>query len=233
MISFDASGSHDPDGTITSYAWDFGDGTTRTGVTVSHAYSTAGSFTVTLTVTDNGGLTDQSTAVKVITSPTGVKVRLTFKVFNADDFENGVGQLDVRVNGNLVVNVPAGLFHLAGSGDYQPYEDEWVLLGPFDISSFVLQGTNTIVLSDPLSGHVARVRDITIVSGGRTLLNFTKTRNISPTRSLTLSFSFNTSPTLSHHAVSARLLDEPETSNYEGGDKETVLTLRQRQTLST
>jgi PKD repeat protein len=54
-VAFDASASNDPDGTITSYAWNFGDGTTGSGVTTSHVYATAGSFAITLTVTDNSG----------------------------------------------------------------------------------------------------------------------------------------------------------------------------------
>lgn len=53
--SFNASGSSDPDGTIASYAWSVGDGATGSGATVSHTYATGGSYTVTLTVTDNGG----------------------------------------------------------------------------------------------------------------------------------------------------------------------------------
>jgi streptogrisin C len=57
---FDASGSYDPDGSIVSYFWDFGDGTTGSGVTTSHIYPYEGSFTVTLTVTDNVGKTTQS-----------------------------------------------------------------------------------------------------------------------------------------------------------------------------
>lgn len=55
-VAFDGSGSTDSDGTVASYAWDFGDGTTGTGVTPTHAYGSAGNFTVTLTVTDNLGL---------------------------------------------------------------------------------------------------------------------------------------------------------------------------------
>ena len=48
----------DPDmGTITSYAWDFGDGTTGTGQEVSHPYDTLGPKTVRLTVTDSAGET--------------------------------------------------------------------------------------------------------------------------------------------------------------------------------
>jgi len=56
VCSFDASGSTDSDGTIASYAWDFGDGTTDTGVTPpSHTYAQSGSYVVSLTVTDNDG----------------------------------------------------------------------------------------------------------------------------------------------------------------------------------
>ena len=53
--SFDASGSSDSDGTITSYAWDFGDGGTATGLTPppSHSFPGTGSYQVSLTVTDN------------------------------------------------------------------------------------------------------------------------------------------------------------------------------------
>ena len=56
-VTFDASGSYDPDGTIVSYAWNFGDGNTGTGMSLSHAYNSAGSYTISLTVTDNGGFT--------------------------------------------------------------------------------------------------------------------------------------------------------------------------------
>jgi large repetitive protein len=53
----DASGSSDTaPGTIASYAWDFGDGTTGTGVSTTHTYETGGAKTITLRVTDNQGL---------------------------------------------------------------------------------------------------------------------------------------------------------------------------------
>jgi serine protease len=54
-VTFDGSASSDPDGTIESYQWDFGDGSTGSGVTVEHAYESAGEYQVTLTVTDNDG----------------------------------------------------------------------------------------------------------------------------------------------------------------------------------
>ena len=68
-VTFNGSGSYDPDGTIVSYDWDFGDGTNGTGVTTTHAYSTAGIYTVTLTVTDNEGAPGTDTASVNITAP--------------------------------------------------------------------------------------------------------------------------------------------------------------------
>ncbi len=67
--SFDGRGSSDSDGTITDYAWDFGDGATDTGAQAQHTYDQPGSYTVQLTVTDNDGLSDTTSAEVTVEQP--------------------------------------------------------------------------------------------------------------------------------------------------------------------
>ena len=69
-ITFDASSSSDPDGEIVKYEWDFGDEKKGEGKIVKHSYSKEGSYTVTLTVTDNeGAYAEKSLEVKVTKLP--------------------------------------------------------------------------------------------------------------------------------------------------------------------
>jgi PKD repeat protein len=66
VVSFDGSGSYDADGTLVSYEWNFGDGETDSGVMVTHAYASEGTYIVNLAVTDNGGLTSFNQATLTI-----------------------------------------------------------------------------------------------------------------------------------------------------------------------
>lgn len=64
--AFDASTSSDPEGKLTGYAWDFGDGTTATTAITDHTYTQPGEYTVTLTVTDDTGQTHQATQQLIV-----------------------------------------------------------------------------------------------------------------------------------------------------------------------
>jgi PKD repeat protein len=61
VVTLSGATSYDTDGSIASYVWNFGDGTTGSGATVQHTYTGVGSYTATLTVTDNRGGTATTT----------------------------------------------------------------------------------------------------------------------------------------------------------------------------
>jgi len=65
-ITFDGSGSYDSDGTVVSYQWTFGDGSTGSGVNPTHKYSGYGIYTVKLLVTDDDGVTDQDATTAMV-----------------------------------------------------------------------------------------------------------------------------------------------------------------------
>lgn len=90
QATFDAGQSSDPDGSLTGYRWDFGDGTSDIGTTPTHRYAAAGTYQVRLTVTDDDGGTNTLTKDVTVASnaPT---VRDTF----ARSVTTGWGTADV------------------------------------------------------------------------------------------------------------------------------------------
>jgi PKD repeat protein len=91
LITFDATASYDPDGgPIEHYHWNFGDGSTGSGATTVHSYDSSGSYTVSLTVTDDDGEVSEASTSATVSAPectpeltitrsvwTGKHVRLT------------------------------------------------------------------------------------------------------------------------------------------------------------
>lgn len=66
-VSFSSVGTTDLDGTVTTYAWDFGDGSTSSGASPTHSYAVGGPYVATLTVTDNrGAQTTQEVLVQAV-----------------------------------------------------------------------------------------------------------------------------------------------------------------------
>jgi PKD repeat protein len=66
-VDFSSADTTDPDGTVTAYAWDFGDGETSSEASPTHTYTVGGPYVATLTVTDDGGAqTTQEVLVQAV-----------------------------------------------------------------------------------------------------------------------------------------------------------------------
>ncbi|TQV81518.1 S8 family serine peptidase [Aliikangiella coralliicola] len=118
--SFDGSASSDPDGTIASYAWDFGDGATGTSASANHTYASAGTYTVQLTVTDNDGASNTTSKSVTVSDGTGGPGELT----NGQTVSNLSGSQGDELE--YYIDVPAGATNLSfamsgGSGDADLY----------------------------------------------------------------------------------------------------------------
>ncbi len=113
-VSLNGSGSSDRDGTIASYLWNFGDGTTASGsANVSHVYNTPGAYTATLTVTDNSGLKSSANqSVQASQSPVAVNMKAYSTSVTRKTLSGG--KLQCTAN----VTVKSGASVIIGAGVY-------------------------------------------------------------------------------------------------------------------
>ena len=122
-VTFDASSSYDPDGKITAYEWDFGDGniTSTTEEKIKHSYSEAGIYEVTLTVTDNEGAKNSTT--KIITVYSGA-------IFDTGSSRNpypsimGVHRGTIKPN-HTVIATKLYTYPCPGTGGHTEYARIW------------------------------------------------------------------------------------------------------------
>lgn len=130
--------STDSDGTIVSYDWDYGDGTAHgTTASPSHVYTLIGTKSVTLTVTDNGGLTHSKTAdVVVDITKDGPASAIRVPLATADFTALGLSTPDYlwpvqEASGNLVPTIGNVLAALAANATplYQQTVTNWTRKG--------------------------------------------------------------------------------------------------------
>jgi PKD repeat protein len=135
-VDFDGTGSSSPNGAISTYAWNFGDGTLGSGAQPTHAYTAAGTYTVTLTITDVSGAQASGSTTATITVP-GRYASVTA----SSDF-------DVTTDGVRYYYPPSGV------GDYvipvpssSDQYDQWFAASPLPMnSSGVLNTPVTITM---------------------------------------------------------------------------------------
>ncbi len=146
-VGFNASGSSDPENGAMTYAWNFGDGFTGTGAVMNHTFTPGNnqptSYTVTLTVTDAGGLTNQTTLLVSVNNtpptaqitgfpnnheyPPGVDTTYALTA-NVTDLEHTPGQISYQwqtifhhnnhIHPETIITTPTGSTVVSGEGCY-------------------------------------------------------------------------------------------------------------------
>ena len=159
LVSFDGSASRDPDGTIAGYQWAFGDGGTATGSTVQRTYNAAGTFTATLTVTDNQGATGTLSRTITVAPPVG-SLSVTVKD------TNGVG-----ISGAAVVATVGGASRsgTSNASGVALLTDVLAGTGTVDVSrdSFIAKpGTAVTIAANATTSLDVTLERVTSATGG-------------------------------------------------------------------
>jgi PKD repeat protein len=148
-VAVNGTGSSDSDGTIVGYGWTFGDGGTASGVTASHVYPTAGTYTITLTVTDNAGATASTTATVNVqgnwwNAAWGARRELTF---------NTSGISEAQVNFPVLVKLTPANFDYtqvrANGADLRFVDADGVTVLSHEIATFNVGGESLIWVKVP------------------------------------------------------------------------------------
>jgi len=150
-LTFDGSQSYDPDGSIVSHMWNFGDGYTASGISVQHLYPLPGIYTVVLTVTDDEGAT--ATDSKIIT------------IFNNPPVAIITGPNQAKVNQSVEFN---GYSSYDPDGDLLSYDwdlgDGVTANGPLVNHTYMNAAKYmvTLVVADPFGGSDTATKEITV-----------------------------------------------------------------------
>ncbi|MEZ5310115.1 MAG: PKD domain-containing protein [Microthrixaceae bacterium] len=149
-ITANGAASIDPDGSIVSYDWSFGDGGTATGVSTSHVYAADGTYAVTLTVTDNKGATGTLSQNVTVSTPVGPVVHASDTFTRSSS--NGWGTADM--GGTWTHEGNAALFSASGSTGIQNLDAAGRTLGS-NLTGFSATDTVASVemsIDKPLTG---------------------------------------------------------------------------------
>lgn len=114
-ITFDASQSSDNDGQIAGYLWNFGDGTTSSSESATHAYTQSDTYTYSLTVTDNQGATGQTTGQIIVGASSNIYV--TVDPINGSIASGGSQNISLLLDAtNLAMGTYTGQVNITTNG---------------------------------------------------------------------------------------------------------------------
>jgi PKD repeat protein len=184
-IAFDGSPSRDPDGSISSYAWSFGDGSRAWGPAPTHTYSSPGTYSVTLTVTDSSG--QRSSVTQQLTVSRGPTA--TFTVSAAQLVEGTSVSFDGTAS--ATGGLGAALQSYAWS-----FGDGATATGPSATHTYTTPGNHTVTLtvSDTAGGRSTASRTIFVADEPPTVAFGTPTGIVVPDQTLTLDAGASTDP---------------------------------------
>ncbi len=177
-VNFNASDSSDDDGSIVSYAWDFGDGNTANGVAVSHTYTTAGSYTARLTVTDDGGEAGTASIGITVTMSTG-NTPPTARI--GASATSGEAPLTLNYSGRNSTDSDGTIVSYAWD-----FGNGTTALGPSGSVTYSTAGTFTMTLTVTDDGGATDQTSITIT--------VTSSGNVAPTASIGVSATSGDAP---------------------------------------
>lgn len=118
-----ADGSRDPDGEVTAFTWNFGDGTVAAGQNSSHLYNSAGTYTVALTVTDDKGATGTLAQSVIVNKAPMATLELSQTSFVFDEPSLGPVSLQAQLG---IVNTGPGPLNWTASTD----SPKWLSVSP-------------------------------------------------------------------------------------------------------
>ncbi|MCL1038540.1 family 16 glycosylhydrolase [Shewanella submarina] len=157
--SFDASSSSDSDGSVTGFQWEFGDGATGSGINASHNYSAAGSYQVTLTVTDDQGASAQITQNVTVTDPDAVADSIYVSNVVTEAIGAGGGQKFGQSQVTVLNNLQQPIVGVTVAGNFSGSWNE------SQIATTDANGVAVLTTSSSLKGKVSVQFCVASISG--------------------------------------------------------------------